>query len=432
MSRLCLFLCACSSAAPSPTVELTALFSLPGPIIADLIALGDGKLGVFTLTPGSETTFCPDCETMHLGDACPAACRRDRISYSVVDESGHADGAPAVIRSYFPATPNDSLYASQSARLSDGRMGVAWQICHGPPDNVCDAEYAVFSAAGAPSMPATALYSARWGDLDLVANPVARQLLFLRASPESTRAGVHVRVSAEDGTPLQDWTRVGSSFARRARAVADDAAFTVVAEDDDPDANDAACPDCTTLIDCRSSAPGCAWGGPPAANGGLHAFSGAAAGHRLVASGWGEDGLYHDHDSVGAAWRSGTLSVASWWRNHEQLDVVRLQTDGKSERRLQALGDAIPARWLQPSPGADGSLLFVGEVTAPGAMQLQPRTFLVGTLDGAPAKSGSLRGYSFAETLSEAGPQTLYWAAGILTADLSAYDHWEIYRLRRR
>lgn len=147
-----------ASAQPWSGVEASELFALTRTPV-ELVALPGRRIGILSLTLGSSTDpICPDCEEMQLGDQCPAACKRNTVSYAVHDESGKQLSLSQVLRDYAVPSSNHYIGSVQAARLSDGSLGVAIQLCKGPPSRSCALEYAAFTETGQRMSPTVHLY----------------------------------------------------------------------------------------------------------------------------------------------------------------------------------------------------------------------------------------------------------------------------------
>ncbi len=381
-------------------------FSVDTDRITDLLAFDDGSLGVLTVQelPGE---YCPECEEEQLGDDCPSECAFEDLSYQVWDDTGTSTGPPTVLRRYFPPDTGYHVGSAQMTALSGSRLGVAWQLCGPAPTVGCGAEYGAFAADGSSGGPIASLGAEQFGDLQVLSDPDIGEVLVVRGSAVPSRLGVWVTLLDELGNTRLEWTRAGSSGARNPAAVATGAGFQLVAHDPDDDAADADCPLCATQTECTTEHGSCSWGGAPDADSaGLHTWSltTVGLGERLqVATGWGDDGTYRDHELVAAAWEDG-LRVAAWWRSGESLGAWWV-ADGVVEPRLDAwMGRDIPLSWLALAAGSE--TLALAEASDPTADGLLPRTFAAATdavPEGTPeARFGSYDGWTEGATVTRA------------------------------
>jgi hypothetical protein len=108
---------------------------------------------------------------------CPAECSRERLDWTVFDQTGAKIDGPTTLRTFVLPASDSYVGFVGAAKLSSGNIGLTMTLCEGPPSRSCNGEYGVFTQAGAPVGSKIDLYRGFYGDLTIARNDRTNTLL---------------------------------------------------------------------------------------------------------------------------------------------------------------------------------------------------------------------------------------------------------------
>lgn len=350
--------------APLITIDIDEVFGL--------VTNSDGSVTALAFREGEGDDRCPDCNDDL--DACDVTCRVDTlvaIPITVESDVGTADGEIRVHR-YAPAD-NETYRWGAATQLPSGEWIAGWQICPPPPLDSCDAFTAVFNGESDPTP--EPLWTDTFGDLELVAHPTTGEVLLVRSSNAHTRAGVWFSIrDGVSGDVVADWTRIGSSWARRVTAVsAGSGRFDLYFVDEAPLAGDDDCPVCTDSSDCTTEHEACDWGGTPGAEAGLVVATLPSGAVTTLISSWSDDGSFGEFDVAGG----GASAAVGWYRGDDSVRGVLVDDDLIPQEVLNRwVAREIPIQWATGSGSGETGWWLIDQSDAT-ASELLPRVPLV-------------------------------------------------------